>query len=175
VTRDAQIADSNACSEGPPTLQTITMSRRASGRADPDHRHGNGVTAPDYAESSELDRTLANPVRPTELQPISEDDVSAKRVGPGSGNTGGATIRRMGVVKRSVSIDDGVAARVEAAAGEDGVSFSAWLSTAAEQSLLVRDGLRGVREWEAVAGPLTPAEIAAGEALLSRLLGETDF
>ncbi len=101
--------------------------------------------------------------------------MSAKRVGPGNGITSGATIRRMGVVKRSVSIDDGVAAHVEAAAGEDGVSFSAWLSTAAEQSLLVRDGLRGVREWEAVAGPLTPAEIAAGEALLSRLLGETDF
>ena len=78
----------------------------------------------------------------------------------------------MRVVKRSVSIDDGVAARVEAAASEDGTSFSAWLSAAAEQQLLVREGLRGVREWEAEAGALTPAELAAGEALLSRLLAD---
>jgi hypothetical protein len=78
----------------------------------------------------------------------------------------------MGVVKRSVSIDDDVAARVEAAASEDGVSFSAWLSAAAEHQLLVRAGLRGVQEWEAEAGPLTAEELAAGERLLARLLGE---
>ncbi len=91
-----------------------------------------------------------------------------------AGTTSGATVRAMGVVKRSVSIDDRVAARVEAAASEDGVSFSAWLSAAAEQHLLLREGLRGVQEWEAEAGALTAAEIAAGAALLSRLLGETD-
>jgi hypothetical protein len=76
----------------------------------------------------------------------------------------------MGVTKRSVSLDDAVAERVERAADEDGVSFSAWLSGAAERSLLLRDGLRGVREWEEAAGPLTPEERAAGEALLDRLL-----
>ncbi|MEO6651781.1 MAG: hypothetical protein ABIP17_03890 [Ilumatobacteraceae bacterium] len=63
-------------------------------------------------------------------------------------------------------------ARVEAAASQDGMSFSAWLSAAAEQHLLVREGLRGVQEWEAEAGALTPEQIAAGEALLARLLGE---
>ena len=78
----------------------------------------------------------------------------------------------MGVVKRSVSIDDAVAARVEAAASEDGMSFSAWLSAAAEYQLLVRAGLRGVQEWEAEAGPLTDDEVSAGEALLTQLLGE---
>ncbi len=74
------------------------------------------------------------------------------------------------VSKRSVSLNDDVATAVEAAAKEDGVSFSAWLSTAAERQLLVRQGLRGVAAWEAEAGPLTPEEIAAGEALLARLL-----
>ena len=75
------------------------------------------------------------------------------------------------VSKRSVSIDDSVARRVEDAAGEDGVSFSAWLSDAAEHKLLLREGLRGVAEWEAEAGALNAAERAAGEALLDRLIG----
>lgn len=81
----------------------------------------------------------------------------------------------MGVKKRSVSLDDAVAARVEQAAGEDGVSFSAWLSEAAEHQLRLRQGLKGVAEWEAEAGPLTPAERAAGEALLERLLAARDL
>jgi hypothetical protein len=78
----------------------------------------------------------------------------------------------MGVVKRSVSIDADVAAAADAAAAEDGVSFSAWLSEAAERRLRVRAGLQGVAEWEADAGPLTPEERAAGEALLDRLLNQ---
>ncbi len=74
------------------------------------------------------------------------------------------------VVKRSVSIDAPVAAAAATAAAEEGVSFSAWLSEAAERRLRVREGLRGVAEWEAQAGPLSPEERAAGEALLDRLL-----
>jgi hypothetical protein len=74
------------------------------------------------------------------------------------------------VTKRSVSLSDDVARAVEVAAREDGVSFSAWLSSAAERQLRVRDGLRGVAAWEAEAGGLTAEEIAAGEALLARLL-----
>lgn len=74
------------------------------------------------------------------------------------------------VTKRSVSLGDEVARAVEAAAIEDGVSFSAWLSGAAERQLRVRQGLRGVSAWEAEAGGLTAEEIAAGEALLARLL-----
>jgi hypothetical protein len=76
----------------------------------------------------------------------------------------------MGVVKRSVSIDADVAAAADAAANEDGVSFSSWLSEAAERRLRVRQGLRGVAEWEREAGALTLEERAAGEALLDRLL-----
>jgi len=74
------------------------------------------------------------------------------------------------VTKRSVSLADEVASAVETAAKEDGVSFSAWLSSAAERQLRVRRGLRGVAAWEAEAGALTAEEIAAGEALLARLL-----
>jgi hypothetical protein len=50
------------------------------------------------------------------------------------------------------------------------MSFSAWLSEAAHRQLLVRRGLRGVAEWQADAGPLSPDELAAGEVLLDRLL-----
>lgn len=90
--------------------------------------------------------------------------------GSRDGDTGGATILLMGVVKRSVSIDAEVAAAANLAAAEDGVSFSAWLSTAAEERLRAREGLRGVAEWEGEAGVLTREERAAGEALLDRLL-----
>jgi hypothetical protein len=76
----------------------------------------------------------------------------------------------MAVVKRSVSIDAEVAAAAEEAAAEDGVSFSAWLSEAAHRQLLVREGLRGVAEWEEAAGALTPDELAAGEIVLDRLV-----
>jgi len=47
---------------------------------------------------------------------------------------------------------------------------TAWLSSAAERQLRVRQGLRGVAAWEAEAGDLTAEEIAAGAALLARLL-----
>lgn len=78
----------------------------------------------------------------------------------------------MSVTKRSVSLDDSVAERVAVAADDDGVSFSAWLSAAAEDKLLLREGMRGIREWEADAGELTAQERAAGEALLDRILGD---
>ena len=52
---------------------------------------------------------------------------------------------------------------------QDGVSFSAWLSSAAEKQLRVRQGLRGVAAWEGETGSLSAEELAAGEALLARL------
>ena len=48
---------------------------------------------------------------------------------------------------------------------QDGVSFSAWLSSAAEKQLRVRQGLRGVAAWEGETGSLSAEELAAGEAL----------
>jgi hypothetical protein len=73
------------------------------------------------------------------------------------------------VTKRSVSLVDEVATAVEEAAKQDGVSFSAWLSNAAEKQLQVRQGLRGVAAWEGETGSLSAEEVAAGEALLARL------
>jgi len=50
---------------------------------------------------------------------------------------------------------------VDAAAAEDGVSVSAWMTTAARRALLVRDGLAAVAEWEAEQGGLTESELVA--------------
>jgi hypothetical protein len=71
-----------------------------------------------------------------------------------------------------VSLDDSVAEAVGRAAQEDGVSFSAWLSAAAEYRLRLREGLNAVEEWEAEVGCLSATERAAGEALLDRLLAD---
>lgn len=89
---------------------------------------------------------------------------------PGPGSQSGEGYREGMVTKRSVSLPDAVAAAVEAAATEDGVSFSAWLAAAADRQLRIREGLRGVEAWEAEAGSLTAEELAEGEALLARLL-----
>ena len=78
----------------------------------------------------------------------------------------------MSVSKRSVSLDDQLAQAIERASEHDGVSFSAWLAAAAARQLRLREGLLGVEEWEAEAGALTPAERAAGEALLVRIPGD---
>jgi hypothetical protein len=74
------------------------------------------------------------------------------------------------VTKRSVSLPESVAAAIEIAAVEDGMSFSSWLSNAAAHQLRLREGLRGVAAWEERVGVLTDEEIEAGEALLARLL-----
>ncbi|MFV0306822.1 MAG: hypothetical protein ACK5OX_03655 [Desertimonas sp.] len=76
----------------------------------------------------------------------------------------------MSVSKRSVSLDDAVAKRVEQAASDEGVSFSTWLSAAAHDKLRLHDAMHGIAEWEADAGELTPEERAARQALLERLI-----
>lgn len=52
-------------------------------------------------------------------------------------------------MKRSVSLDERVAEQIEAAAREDGTSFSDWLSAALEEQLTLREGRRAMAEWEA--------------------------
>ena len=68
-------------------------------------------------------------------------------------------------MKRSVSLDQRVAEQIEVAAREDGVSFSGWLSAAAEQQLVLREGRRAMAEWDAE-DPLTAEERAAARAEL---------
>lgn len=63
--------------------------------------------------------------------------------------------------KVAITVDPEVHEQVIAAAAEEGVSVSAWMTQAARKALLIRDGLRAVSEWEADQGPLTDAELAA--------------
>ncbi len=62
--------------------------------------------------------------------------------------------------KLAITVDPEVHAGVVAAASEEGVSVSAWMTNAARRQLLVRDGLKAVAEWEAEQGPLSERELA---------------
>jgi hypothetical protein len=62
--------------------------------------------------------------------------------------------------KLAITVDPDVHAGVVAAASEEGVSVSAWMTSAARRALLVRDGLKAVAEWEAEHGPFNEAELA---------------
>lgn len=92
--------------------------------------------------------------------------------------TGGAAVvpaalpRGHGRYEGSVSLDEDVAAAVDPATEEAGVSFSAWLGETARLRLLISDGLRAVDEWESDAGALTDEERAACELLLGHILRE---
>lgn len=63
--------------------------------------------------------------------------------------------------KLAITVDAEIHERLVAAATEDGLSVSAWLTNAARQALRVRDGLHAVAEWEAEHGPLTESEMDA--------------
>ena len=63
--------------------------------------------------------------------------------------------------KLAITVDSEVHERVVAAAADEGVSVSAWLTAAARRSLRVRDGLRAVSEWEEEHGAFSDAEIEA--------------
>jgi hypothetical protein len=61
--------------------------------------------------------------------------------------------------KLAITVDPEVHERVVAAAAEDGLSVSAWMTAAARRALLLRDGLAAVSEWERENGPLTDPEL----------------
>jgi hypothetical protein len=63
--------------------------------------------------------------------------------------------------KLAITVDAEVHERVLAAAQQDGVSVSAWMTAAARRALLVRDGLAAVAEWEGEHGRLSDAEMDA--------------
>jgi hypothetical protein len=63
--------------------------------------------------------------------------------------------------KLAITVGSQVHAKVLAAAADEGISVSAWMTTAARRALLIRDGLRAVREWEKENGELTEAELVA--------------
>lgn len=63
--------------------------------------------------------------------------------------------------KLAITVDAEVHERVVAAAAEEGLSVSAWMTAAARRALLLRDGLVAVAEWERENGALTDEEIDA--------------
>lgn len=78
----------------------------------------------------------------------------------------------MAVTKLSIALDEQVAGAARAAAAREGVSLSAWLSRAAEQAVLIDDGLRAVAEWEADNSALTPDERSAADKLLDAMASD---
>lgn len=72
--------------------------------------------------------------------------------------------------KLAITVDSEVHSRIVAAASEENTSVSAWMTNAARRALLVRDGLRGVAEWEADQGALTDAELAAARTRVAGAL-----
>ena len=76
--------------------------------------------------------------------------------------------------KMAITVDPEVHDRILEAAAEDGVSVSAWMTSAARRALLVRDGLAAVAEWEAEHGALSDAElVAARERIASQIRAAT--
>jgi len=72
--------------------------------------------------------------------------------------------------KLAITVDPDVHDRVIEAAAQEGVSVSAWMTSAARRALLVRDGLAAVAEWEAEHGAFSEAElVAARERMASQL------
>ena len=71
--------------------------------------------------------------------------------------------------KLAITVDPDVHERVVAAAADEGVSVSAWMTAAARRALLIRDGLRAVSEWEEEHGAFSDAE---GEAARRRVADE---
>jgi len=65
--------------------------------------------------------------------------------------------------KLAITVDADVHSQVLIASAEEGLSVSAWMTAAARQALLVRDGLRAVAEWEQEHGALTAAELEAAD------------
>ena len=73
---------------------------------------------------------------------------------------------RMGVVKRSISLDADVAETIDRVAAAEGSTFSAVLCAAAEYQIRIRAGLLLVAEWEAENGAITPAELDEARRVL---------
>ncbi len=63
--------------------------------------------------------------------------------------------------KLAITVDADVHEGVLAAAATEGVSVSAWMTSAARQALRLRDGLQAADDWEAEHGRFSGAELDA--------------
>lgn len=68
--------------------------------------------------------------------------------------------------KLAITVHPDVHRGILAAAAEEGVSVSAWVTEAARKALLIKNGLAAVAEWEAENGAITEAELAAARERL---------
>jgi hypothetical protein len=75
--------------------------------------------------------------------------------------------------KLAITVDPDVHARVIEAAAEEGVSVSAWMTSAARRALLIRDGLGAVAEWESEHGAFNEAEMAAARERIASQVAAT--
>ena len=73
--------------------------------------------------------------------------------------------------KRSISLPPDLARAVDDAARAEGTTFSAWLAQTAAHRLKLEAGRQAIAEWELENGPLTPEELASGQARARALLG----
>ena len=74
--------------------------------------------------------------------------------------------------KLAITVDPDVHQRVLAAAADDDVSVSAWMTQAARSALAVRDGLAAVAEWEAEYGAFTEAELERARRTVAEQLAQ---
>ena len=63
--------------------------------------------------------------------------------------------------KLAITVDPDVHQRVIAAAAGEGISISAWMTSAARRMLLAQDGLRAIAEWEKTHGAFTDQELSS--------------
>lgn len=75
--------------------------------------------------------------------------------------------------KLAITVDADVHDRVLDAAAAEGLSVSAWMTSAARRALLARDGLAAVADWEAEHGALTEAELSAAHRRVAAQVGAT--
>lgn len=73
----------------------------------------------------------------------------------------------------AITVDADVHDRVLDAAAAEGLSVSAWMTSAARRALLVRDGLAAVADWEAEHGALTEEELSAARRRVAAHVGAT--
>jgi Arc/MetJ-type ribon-helix-helix transcriptional regulator len=73
--------------------------------------------------------------------------------------------------KRSVSIPPDLDAKIDAAAAEAGMTYSAWLAATARKEFTIRAGLKAVAEFEREQGAFSPEEIAEAEQWAREALG----
>ena len=62
--------------------------------------------------------------------------------------------------KLAITVDPDVHAQLVVAAAEDGVSVSAWMTSAARRTLAIRNGLAAVADYEREYGAFTEQELA---------------